>query len=228
MAVRFPRAAYPVLGELGRGAVRLLMHTTRISAEWAAGAEWATGRGAQCIFVFWHGKLLVPAYMCRDFGIRVMISLARDGEYISRVVERMGFAAVRGSSSRGGVGALEAMVRELEGGVGAAITPDGPRGPRRVFQPGAIYLAQLSGTPLVPTAVAIRHAWEMPSWDRFEVPMPFTRIHMVIGAPIWVDREFPRERVEGLSERLREIMVALDAEARRFLDMGSDEEEADA
>ena len=227
MAPWIPRLAYPLLGALGQGAVRLLMHTARLSAEWAPGAEGAAGPGVRCIYVFWHGTLLVPAYMCRDLGIRVMISMGRDGEYMSRVVDRMGFVPVRGSSSRGGIGALEAMVRELEGGA-AAITPDGPRGPRHVFQPGAIYLAQLSGAPMVPTAVAIRRAWKMSSWDRFEIPAPLTRIHLVLGDPVWVDRELSRERAQAVAERMQEMMVALDAEARKFLDMESDEEAAGA
>jgi len=226
LAVKIPRPLYRVLEFVGPLSLRLMMHSARISVECAPGALGALGRRVNCIYAFWHGTLLVPAYLCRHWRIRIMISLARDGEYITRIINRMGFETVRGSSSRGSFGALEALAREAQAGEAIAITPDGPRGPRHVFQPGAVYLSQLSGAPIVPAGVAIRRSWKMLSWDRFEIPKPFTRVHVVIGNPIRVDRDFPRKKAPELAERLQSVMRNLTRQAADFLGVPLDREEA--
>jgi len=224
LAVKLPKFMYRVLEVAGPLSLRFIMHTASISIEFAPGAEGALGENANCVYAFWHGTLIVPAHLCRHWGIRIMISLARDGEYITRIINRMGFATVRGSSSRGSLGALEEMAREAQGGHAIAITPDGPRGPRHVFHPGAVYLAQLAGVPIVPTGVAVSRSWKMPSWDRFEIPKPFSRVHAIVGEPIWVDREMPRAKAKALAERLEGVMGDLTRRAHEYLGRTFDDE----
>ena len=221
MAVRIPRLAYPLIEHIGPVALRLFMHTVRFSFDCAPGAGGVMDERTNVIYVFWHGHMMAPAYMYRHLAVRIMISMARDGEYVARVIRRMGFHAVRGSSSRGAVTALEALARQAREGATVAMTPDGPRGPRHLFQPGAIYVAQLSGAPIIPTAVAIRRSWRARSWDRFEIPKPFTRVHFVVGDPVWVDRDLPRRNAPALAEHLQFMMFDLEKQARSFLGMSS-------
>ncbi len=157
--------------------LRLLGITWRISSSFAAGAEGEPKRGERRIFCFWH-RALIPAVWCfRERGIAVMTSRSRDGEYISQLIERFGFRAVRGSSSRGGAVALLAMRRELEAGGQAAFTPDGPRGPRYQAKPGPVVLARNTGIPLYCFYVACDRAWQLKSWDAMLIPKPFARVH---------------------------------------------------
>jgi len=228
VALRIPRFAYPLLEHIGPVALRLFMHTVRFSFECAPGAGAVLDQRTNVIYVFWHGHLMAPAYMYRHLAVRIMVSMARDGEYIARVIRRMGFHAVRGSSSRGAATALEALARQAREGATVAMTPDGPRGPRHLFQPGAIYVAQLSGAPIIPTAVAMRRAWKMGSWDRFEIPKPFTRVHFVIGDPVWVDRDLPRRHAAVLAERLQSVMFNLEKQARTFLGIADHGQETQA
>jgi lysophospholipid acyltransferase (LPLAT)-like uncharacterized protein len=157
--------------------LRVLAITWRISSSFAPGAEGEPRPGERRIFCFWH-RALIPAVWCfRSRGIAVMTSRSRDGEYISQLIERFGFRAVRGSSSRGGAAALLAMRRELEAGGQAAFTPDGPRGPRYQAKPGPVVLARSTGIPIHCFYVACDRAWQLKSWDTMLIPKPFARVH---------------------------------------------------
>ena len=129
-------------------------------------------RRGPVIFSFWHGRMLIPSFTHRGRGVGILISIHRDGEYIARVVDRMGFKTIRGSSTRGGVPGLKGMLRLAERGCDVAFTPDGPRGPRYRVQPGVIYAASRTGLPVVPCAVEANPAWVLNSWDEFTIPKP--------------------------------------------------------
>lgn len=136
-----------------------------------------------------------------------MISASRDGELISTIARSMGYTPVRGSSSKGGQEALKGMVRFMKEGKRCAITPDGPRGPRREVKKGVVDLARLTGCPVVPFAFEAQHCWRLRSWDRFIIPKPFSRAVFIYGEPIQVprkggdDEEF-LERIQGELDRV--------------------------
>lgn len=168
--------------------IRLLGASLRLRWHDPDGILLQSGRGP-VIFVFWHGQLLLMPYLYARLGsrrgLKVLISRSRDGQFITEVAGRFGIEAVRGSSSRGAVGAVREVLRSLRGaGADLAITPDGPRGPRRQLQPGVTELACRAGVPLVPLSYRLSWKWEAPSWDRMEVPLPFSRCDLMIGPTI--------------------------------------------
>ncbi len=161
------------------------------------------------IFAFWHQVQLIPAWRERGTGVAILVSRHGDGELISRVVERLGFHPVRGSSTRGGVPALKQMIREVRSGRDAAFTPDGPRGPRFRVHPGLIQAASLSGAPIRPVGYAVSRVKRLRSWDRFLIPLPFSRGLMWYGPLIHVPRDLDREsREEKRLEVERELRAA--------------------
>ena len=154
--------------------------------------------GRPVLFTFWHGVLLSLTYVCRRRDIQVLTSLHRDGEIISQVIEALGFGAVRGSSSRGSVGALLTMIRKAGEGFDLGVTPDGPRGPAESVKEGVFYLSEKSGAAIVPTAVAASRARRLSSWDRFMIPLPFSRVVVVYGEPLTWDESDPFEEKVAL------------------------------
>jgi len=171
--------ASPLIGALGA--------TWRWRIEGLSHYEAVTASGRQPIIAFWHGRIL-PGTLCfRDRGIVVITSQNFDGEWIARIIHRFGYGTARGSSSRGGARALVQLRRDLGGGRAVAFPLDGPRGPARVAQPGAVWLAGATGHPLLPIHLEASHAWTMKSWDRTQVPKPFARVSMAMEAPIYVE-----------------------------------------
>lgn len=165
--------------------------------------------GKQPIFAFWHGRILPATLFWKDKGIVVITSQNFDGEWIARIIQRFGFGTARGSTSRGGVRALVQLRRDLAAGKPVAFTIDGPRGPAEVAQPGAIFLAGATGHPILPFHIEADRFWTMGSWDRTQVPQPFSRVAVAIGEPIVVSDtseagvEAGRRRVEAALERSR-------------------------
>jgi lysophospholipid acyltransferase (LPLAT)-like uncharacterized protein len=180
----------------GVAIIRLLAVTWRVREVNGAAHRTAMANGQQVIYVLWHGELLALLWHHRAQPIAVMISEHRDGEIIARICERLGYATVRGSTSRGGSRALIGLVRALAAGLNGAVTPDGPRGPAHVFAPGAAIVAQRSGVPLLPIRVAASRAWRLRSWDRFLIPKPFARVDISYGELTPVRAETPREAAE--------------------------------
>jgi lysophospholipid acyltransferase (LPLAT)-like uncharacterized protein len=170
--------------------------------------------GRQPIFAFWHGRILAATLFWRDRGIVVITSENFDGEWIARIIERFGYGTSRGSSSRGGVRALVQLKRDLASGRSAAFTIDGPRGPARVAQPGAVWLAGVTGNPLLPFHIESSRFWTARSWDRTQVPKPFSATAIAIGAPIEV-----ADTAEATIERRRQaLQSSLSELERRALD----------
>ena len=156
------------------------------------------------IFAFWHGQMLPLLWIHRSERVRIVISSHRDGEIIARIAERLGHQTIRGSSSRGAARALLGIVRELESGREIAITPDGPRGPARKFASGALVAAQRVAAPIVGIGLSASRAWYLKSWDRFMIPKPFSRVHVIYSEPLLVtaasarDAEAEAPRFEAL------------------------------
>jgi lysophospholipid acyltransferase (LPLAT)-like uncharacterized protein len=142
--------------------------------------------GQAPILAFWHGRILEAVPYFRDRGIVVITSENFDGEWIARIIAKFGYGAARGSSSRGGAKALVQMRRALGAGQPVAFTLDGPRGPARVAQPGAVWLAGATGHPVVPFHAEADAAWTARSWDRQQLPKPGATISIHIGEPLYV------------------------------------------
>jgi lysophospholipid acyltransferase (LPLAT)-like uncharacterized protein len=171
--------------------------------------------GRQPIFAFWHGRILPATLFWKHRGIVVLTSRNFDGEWIAGIIRRFGYGTARGSTSRGGARALVQLRRELASGKPAAFTLDGPRGPARVAQAGALFLAGASGQPVLPFHIEADRCWTMRSWDRTQVPKPFSRVAVVIGGPLAVqdtrsatiaaagrDLERTLEDLEGRAKKL--------------------------
>ncbi|MES2522201.1 MAG: lysophospholipid acyltransferase family protein [Gemmatimonadota bacterium] len=171
---------------LGSGVLRALGATWRVSMHGAEAYAARHARGERVVLVMWHGQMLMCAH-AHQSPTAVMISEHRDGEIIARVLGLLGHSAVRGSSSRGGARALLEAARTLTAGTDIAITPDGPRGPRHSFAPGALMLAFRASAPVVAMAAHVDRAWRLRSWDGFEIPKPFARITVVYSEPRMVD-----------------------------------------
>ena len=193
---------------LGVPFVRLLAATWRVREIGREGWNQRRAAGLATITALWHGQLLVLTSHHRNLGAAVLVSEHRDGEIIARVVEAFGYRTVRGSTSRGAGRALLELVRVLRGGIDVAITPDGPRGPRHSFAPGALVAAQRSGAPVVGVVAHVSRAWRLRSWDGFEIPKPFARVTIAYSEPMPVDVATPREAAEQVP-RFEALMRAL-------------------
>lgn len=168
------------------------------------------------IYTLWHGRLLPLTYLHRRQDIVTLISQSSDGEYIARVVERWGYTAIRGSSSRGGSSALREMVKLARAGRSMAITPDGPRGPRQQLKPGVLTLAQLTGQPMIPMSASATRAWWVDArWDRFLVPKPFATVFVRYADPVYVPRAADEAAVAAIGQQVEATLVRLTAETDR-------------
>ena len=156
--------------------IRLLGMTLRYEERLDEGASRGDLLPGPTIFAFWHRSLLASAWRFRGLNIAILISRSFDGELIARTVERLGFTAVRGSSTRGGATGLRNMERAFQDGHICAITADGPKGPAMQAKPGTAQLARLVGAPVGSFYVLPLRAWELRSWDRFLIPKPFSRV----------------------------------------------------
>ena len=180
-------------------AIRVIGPTLRTSFTFGPGAD-GEPRTRPAIYCFWHRCVFPAAYLFRNHGIRVLTSRSYDGEYIARIIERLGFRAVRGSSSRGAVQSLRELQRELERGEFAAFTIDGPRGPRYIAKPGPIHLARITGAPIFSFYVAVERAWILKTWDAFILPKPFSRAHCYVGMPMKVSADADQDEAFALMQ----------------------------
>ncbi|MGE3342393.1 MAG: lysophospholipid acyltransferase family protein [Vicinamibacterales bacterium] len=172
--------------------------------------------GRAPIFAFWHGRVLSATLFFRDRGIIVITSENFDGEWIARVIGKFGYGTARGSSSRGGARALVQLRRDLAAGSPVAFTVDGPRGPARHAQPGAVWLAGATGHPILPFHIEASPAWTARSWDRHQVPKPGATVSVAIGEPIYVART-DDDTVEQARQQLERTLGALEQHARSVL-----------
>lgn len=159
------------------------------------------------IYVFWHNRIFAGAWYFRKRGIVIMASQSFDGEYISRFIQRFGYGAARGSSSKGGLGALVEMIRLMKSGITTAFTIDGPRGPRYEAKSGACLLAKKTGNPILPLVIECEDFFEVNSWDKLQIPKPFARVRIIFGKPIRVSAD-AGEKV--LEDKRLEMQNSLD------------------
>jgi len=139
------------------------------------------------ILVFWHSKMLPIIPFLGKRNIVALVSMSEDGELISRVLKKFDYILVRGSTSRGGAAALVKLIKKIKEGYSVAITPDGPRGPARVFQKGAFIITKKTKAKIIPLSYVSSNSYFFNSWDKFELPLPFSKIVLRIGTPLSAD-----------------------------------------
>ncbi len=170
----------------------------------------------QPILALWHGRILAATLFFRDRGIVAMTSENFDGEWVARLMARFGYRAARGSTSRGGARALAQLRREMAAGYPAAFTVDGPRGPARRAQPGAVWLASLTGNPIVPFHIEAARFWTVRSWDGHQVPKPGSTVGVAVGPPIDVPPDADEGTIETYRAELERALMALESTARHL------------
>ena len=211
---RFEAAAIPIAGY---PIVALLNQTLRWRSEGLDHLEGVIRAGRQPIMAFWHGRILHATVRFRRRGIVVIISENFDGEWIAGLIRRFGYATARGSTSRGALRALLQLKRELAAGKPVGFALDGPRGPARVAQPGAVWLAKATGNPVVPFHLEADRYWTLGSWDRTQIPKPFSTVSVVVGEPFEVPSDASDADLESACRELESRLSSLEARALALL-----------
>jgi lysophospholipid acyltransferase (LPLAT)-like uncharacterized protein len=199
LAVRAAGVLFPLL-------IRAVGATLRFRVEGREHWEEAARGGALPIYTFWHDRIFAGTYFFRGRRIVIMTSQSFDGEYIARFIQRLGYGAVRGSSTRGGVGALVELTRLVRQGCPAGFSIDGPRGPRHVAKMGALLLAKKTGQPVLPFGVNAERFWSLGSWDRMQIPVPFSRVRVRFAPPIFVPPDADEAALESARQELQRAL----------------------
>lgn len=202
-----------VLIALARRVAPLLIvglgETLRLELPQGQPPESLTTPPGPAIYVFWHRCLLPVAWYCRHQGYGILISQHFDGEWIAQAADRMGYRTFRGSSTRGGREALVEMTHAVAAGQPVGFTVDGPRGPRFLAKPGPVYLARATGAPIYALHFSPRRAWTLKSWDRLQIPRPFSRLRGTWAGPIRVPADAAPEEMEGYRQQMEDLLNRL-------------------
>ena len=216
-ASRLKRLEAAAIAALGYPLIALLGRTLRWRVGGAAHLEAIAASGRPPVMGFWHGRILPATYYFRRRGIVVITSENFDGEWIARIIERFGYGTARGSTSRGARRALLQLKRDIEAGRPAGFTLDGPRGPAKQAQSGAIWLAAATGSPLLPFHIEAARHWTLRSWDRTQIPKPFSMMALAIGAPILVPAGADDATIEQKRQELERGLAALERQTQQML-----------
>ena len=200
---RFKARLIGWFGYLAIGAIGRTMRWQSVGGENLAAI---LDSGHRAIFTFWHGRIFPSTYYFRNRGIVVMTSQNLDGEGIAQCIQRFGFGAARGSSSRGGLRALAQLAKDIRAGKDAAFTVDGPRGPRYVAKQGPILLAFKTGAAVFCFHVSMKRRIQLKSWDEFQIPLPFTTAVVLQAEPIWVPADSSEDQMRELHARMQQTL----------------------
>jgi lysophospholipid acyltransferase (LPLAT)-like uncharacterized protein len=201
------RAEVAAIAIIGYPFLRALGATWTWKVSGAGHVDAIERQGLHPIHAFWHGRIFPATIYFQRRGIVVITSENYDGEWIARIIQKFGYGAARGSTSRGGPKALLQLVRQVKS-TGVAFTLDGPRGPAEVAQPGAVWLSKATGNPLLPFHAEAAASWRLNSWDRTQIPKPFTTVAMAIAEPLYVPRDADAAALESWRRRLQESLAA--------------------
>ena len=197
--------------------IKFIGRTIRWQVEGWQNWEAATRAGQLPIYTFWHNRVFLSTYFWQKRRIVVMTSQSFDGEYIARFIQRFGYGAARGSSTRGAVGAIIEMTRLMRTGLSTAFTIDGPKGPRYVAKMGAVLLAKKTGQPVLPFTITAQRFWEAKrSWDGFQVPLPFSRARVDIAPPIYVSADTTDDGLEAKRDELQTALESIDRHGKSW------------
>jgi len=173
--------------------------------------------GRQPIMAFWHGRILPATIYFKHRGIVVITSENFDGEWIAGIIQRFGYGTARGSTSRGGRRALIQMMRDMEAGKPTGFTLDGPRGPARVAQAGAVWLSKATGNPVLPFHLEASRHWTINSWDQTQIPKPFSTVSLVVGEPFTVPDDADEDEIEASRQHLEQRLQQLESRALQLV-----------
>jgi len=213
---RRKRAEVAAIAALGYPVVRALCSTWTWKVSGAEHVDAIAKAGHHPILALWHGRILAATPYFQRRGIVAMASENFDGEWIARLLHKFGYGSARGSTSRGGAMALRQLVKQVQAH-GVAFTLDGPRGPAEKAQPGAVWLAKATGNPLLPFHSEAASSWTLNSWDRTQIPKPFTTVAMAIGKPIYVPRDADDHVLDESRLTLETALAAARMECHRQL-----------
>ena len=211
------RIALRVIPGLTRALLLLLGSTLRFEHSWDGDSPPGTGQPPPgAIVPFWHGCLLPAVYYFRGWNVAIMVSSSFDGELIARLVNPLGYRTIRGSSTRGAVGAMLGMRDQSAQGAFTSFAADGPKGPRFVAKPGPLLLARSMQRPIYCFYFAPRRAWQLNTWDRLLIPKPFTKVHLRWSKPIEVPADASPEEMETFHRQMQAALedARLEAEKR--------------
>jgi lysophospholipid acyltransferase (LPLAT)-like uncharacterized protein len=208
-ASRSKRLQARLISAVGYPVIAALASTFRWRAEGVEHLDAVARSGRPPIMAFWHGRILPATVYFRRRGIVVITSENFDGEWIAGIIERFGYGTARGSTSRGARKALLQLKRDMAAGKPAAFTLDGPRGPAEVAQPGAVWLAKVTGNPVVPFHIESSRHWTLRSWDRTQIPKPFATAAIAIGEPLEVPADADQAALEQAGRTLEQRLQAL-------------------
>lgn len=198
-----------LVGRLASWLMRLLGWTLRYRV---TGLEQITGKyGDQpVVFAHWHNKIIamppITSTICTERPLVVLTSASKDGAVLEYAVRGFGIDVVRGSSSRRGVAALIELRKVLKLGKHICITPDGPRGPMQVLQPGIIKIAQTSGSPVVALNTQFVKYWQLNTWDKFCIPKPYSKVYIKLEDAVEVPKELEPEEFENYRLKVESLL----------------------
>jgi lysophospholipid acyltransferase (LPLAT)-like uncharacterized protein len=201
--VRISRIARRVGGDI----VNLIGNTLRLEVRGWTRIQHLAKHGSPLVFQLWHGDMFIGWYVTSPLRPAAIVSQAADGDIASAVLEGMNYVTFRGSSTRGGRKAYQGMIRYLrkQDIKITAFASDGPRGPRRVMKPGTYVAAQHLGGYIIPTATISKWALRAKGWDKFAIPIPFSRAIVSFGEPITVDPSLRGKQLEDALKAASEI-----------------------
>jgi lysophospholipid acyltransferase (LPLAT)-like uncharacterized protein len=164
--------------------------------------------GKPFIYAIWHTNVFLSPYFLRNQSVHVLISASRDGELIHRVVRFFNNFSIRGSTSRGGIGALKSVITVLRKGSSVAITPDGPKGPAFKVQDGILFAAARSGAPIIPFHYEADRQWVFEkAWDKHRIPKPFSKVICSYGDPVYIPEDLEAETLDAERGRLENLLL---------------------
>jgi lysophospholipid acyltransferase (LPLAT)-like uncharacterized protein len=172
------------------------------------------------IYALWHEYFLIPIVRLGDPSVAALVSQHSDGQMLGSLVRATGMGVVYGSTRRGGIAAVRQLLRDDPGHRHLAVTPDGPRGPRREVQPGVVYLASRTGMQIVPLGIGYQNPWRVNSWDSFGIPRPFSRVRCLFGEPVHIPPELETEDQETYQKRLQMELNKLSFSAESWANTG--------
>jgi len=189
--------------------IKAICKTVKFETIGAQHLEAVEAEGKVPIYTVWHNRIFLGTYYLQNRRIVVITSQSFDGEYIARFLTGFGFGTVRGSSTRGGVGALVEMIRLMKKGLATAFTIDGPKGPRYVAKSGACLLAKKTGNPILPFSVEAEKFCTINSWDKLQIPKPFSRARFFYAEPVYVPPDANDKEIEEKREELQNKLDGL-------------------
>lgn len=188
--------------------IELVMRTISFSVENEEPVRRLLADGRPFVLVFWHGSMTFPWWRMRNQNAAALVSHSKDGQILADLLRSWEYTILRGSSSRGNKEAMNTMRRAVRDGHVLCVTPDGPRGPYHEMKMGAIRVAQTTDVPIVMVSVGFRKFHRLKSWDRFEIPFPFTRARVIYSDPFHVDPELIGDALDEERAALEKAMHA--------------------